>query len=283
MNDLLNIPSLKVTSYKCEDKYYINAETTEEPNLCPHCGIVSPKTTGHGHKQQIFHDLPIHGKMTGILINRRRYRCLECNKTFLEPLPSMDTRRNVTVRLLHYIEENTVEKTFTSLAEEVGLSEATIRRIFHDHFTEKLKHYHPETPRWLGIDEVHLLSNYCCVLTNIGESCILDLLKNRSKATVMNYLCRMPFRNRVEFVCMDMWQPYREAVEFCLPKAKIIIDKFHVVKGANKALDDVRKAVGRDMKDAERKKLMHSRSLLFKRFKSLDTSSWTPGSASSPS
>jgi hypothetical protein len=35
----------------------------------------------------------------------------------------------------------------TGLAGEVGVSEATIRRIFHDYFTERLKHYHPEAPR----------------------------------------------------------------------------------------------------------------------------------------
>jgi transposase len=182
----------------------------------------------------------------------------------------MDTKRNMTRRLLHYIEENAAGKTFTSLAEDAGVSEATVRRIFHDYFTERLKRYHPETPRWLGIDEAHLLGDYRCILTNIEDSCILDLLKNRNKAAVVNYLYRMPGKNNVEVVCMDMWLPYREAVEFCLPKAKIVVDKFHVVRGANKALDDLRKVVGQGMTGAQRRKLMHSRFLLLKRFKNLD-------------
>jgi transposase len=271
MSDLLNIPLLRVLNYKCTDKYYINAEATGKPKLCPHCGIIAPAVIGHGHKPQIFHDLPIHGMMVGILIDRRRYRCLECNKTFLEPLSGMDTRRNITLRLLRYIEENAVNKTFTSLADEVGLSEATIRRIFHDYFTERLKHYHPEIPRWLGIDEAHLLDDYRCVLTNIEESCVLDMLKNRNKVTVVNYLYSLPNKDGVEFVCMDMWQPCREAVECCLPKARIIVDKYHVVRGANKALDDLRKVVGQSMTGSQRRKLMHSRFLLLKRFKNLDT------------
>ena len=35
MSDLLNIPSLKVTGYKCRDKYYINAEAAGKPDLAP--------------------------------------------------------------------------------------------------------------------------------------------------------------------------------------------------------------------------------------------------------
>jgi methylphosphotriester-DNA--protein-cysteine methyltransferase len=42
------------------------------------------------------------------------------------------------VFLLHYIEENAAGRTFTGLAGDVGVSETTIRRIFHDYFTEQL-------------------------------------------------------------------------------------------------------------------------------------------------
>ncbi len=252
-------------SYKCKDKYCINAETAKIPELCPHCGASCPGVIGHGHKPQIFHDLPIHGKIVGILIDRKRYRCRECKKTFLEPLPDIDPRRNVTSRLLHYIEENAAGKTFTSLAGEAGVSEATVRRIFHDYFrtTEALPSRNTPLVR-------HRRDDYRCVLTNIEDSCILDLLKNRTKSTVVNYLYRMPNRNSAEVVCMDIWPPYREAVEFCLPKARIVVDKFHVVRGANKALDDLRKVVGQGMTGTQRRKLMHSRFLLLTRFKNLD-------------
>ncbi|MEF9839434.1 MAG: transposase [Lachnospiraceae bacterium] len=35
---------------------------------------------------------------------------------------------------------------------------------------------------------------------------------------------------KVEVVTMDMWSGYRSAVYETLPKAMVIIDKFHVVK-----------------------------------------------------
>jgi transposase len=270
MSDILRLPSLKVISVKCKSKYYINAETVKKPSLCPCCGAISPRLRIQAHKRQIFHDLRIHGKMVGILVDRKRYLCVECGKTFMEPLPDLDEKRSVTKRLLEYIQERAASETFKSLADESGISEATVRRIFHDYFTERLKGYRPETPRVLGIDEAHLLHDYRCVLTNIEESCILDMLKNRNKPTVIDYLSRMPHRERIEAVCMDMWDPYREAVGYLLPKARIIADKYHVVRGANKALDDLRKAIGQGMKAGERRKLMHSRFLLLKRASNLD-------------
>ena len=40
---------------------------------------------------------------------------------------------------------------------------------------------------------------------------------------------------------MDMWVPFKNAVEELIPNARIIYDKFHVAKYLNKAVDDTRK------------------------------------------
>jgi transposase len=44
-------------------------------------------------------------------------------------------------------------------------------------------------------------------------------------------------RDLVRYVVMDMWRPYRQAVETMLPDATVVIDKFHVVRMANQSLD----------------------------------------------
>lgn len=47
----------------------------------------------------------------------------------------------------------------------------------------------------------------------------------------------------VKVVIMDMWEPYRSAVKVCFPNARIVVDRFHVVMYANKAIETVRKEV----------------------------------------
>lgn len=61
---------------------------------------------------------------------------------------------------------------------------------------------------------------------------------------------------------MDMWRPY---VARTLPHATIVVDKFHVLRMANKALDSVRKQLRNTLSTKERRTLMHDRFLLLKR------------------
>ena len=77
-------------------------------------------------------------------------------------------------------------------------------------------------------------------------------------------------QNRIKIVCMDMWQPYRDAVRSILPGAKIVIDKFHVVRYASDALEAVRKEIRKSLTERQRKTLMHDRFVLLKRPHSLD-------------
>jgi len=39
---------------------------------------------------------------------------------------------------------------------------------------------------------------------------------------------------------MDMHEPFRQAVKMCLPQVKVVVDKFHLIRHVNRALDKVR-------------------------------------------
>jgi transposase len=69
---------------------------------------------------------------------------------------------------------------------------------------------------------------------------------------------------------MDMWAQYRDAVLEVMPQAKIVVDKFHVVKLANAAIESVRKGLRSDLSPKERRGLMHDRYVLLKRESKLD-------------
>jgi transposase len=213
-------------------------------------------------------DLPIHGKRVGLLIKSQRYKCRECNQTFWERLDqTIDEKRSCTNRLLSY-KKQSPKRTFVSISEDVGMDEKTIRNIFRDHVSRLEELIRFETPKWLGIDEIHILKPRC-VITNIEERTLIDLLPNRNKETVMSYLSRLPNKERIVYVTMDMWKPYKDAVKIVLPKATIIIDKFHVVRMANQAMETIRKQLREGLSPKERRGLMQDRFILLKRNKLL--------------
>jgi len=69
---------------------------------------------------------------------------------------------------------------------------------------------------------------------------------------------------------MDMWNPCKNAVNSVIPHAKIVIDKFHVVKLANETLEKIRKANRQNVSTKERIQLMRDRYVLLSRRKDLN-------------
>lgn len=278
--NILNLAEYNVLNVQeSDDAYRIEVETAKPPLCCTQCGCKANLYKHTKHKQLIM-DLPMHGKRVGIHVIRQRYKCRECGQTFYERLPQTDDKRGCTIRLIEYIEKQSLSRTFVGLAEEIGLDEKTIRNIFRDYINRLEKNFRVQTPKWLGIDEIHLIKPRC-VIANIQDNTIIDILPDRNKPTVIDYLQRLPNRHTVRYVAMDMWQPYRDAVRLVLPQALVVVDKFHVVRMANQALDTVRKSIREDLTPKERRTLMHDRFVLLKRRKDLDVreklilASWT--------
>jgi transposase len=210
----------------------------------------------------------MHGKRVGIYIDTRRYRCKSCGRTFYETLPEINQKRLMTNRLVAWIGKQAVKRTFASIAEEVGVVEGTIRLIFKDYVADLEKTVRFETPKWMGIDEIHLIKPRG-VISNIQKNTIVELLPNRNKETVVRYLYNLAGKDGIQYVAMDMWAPYRDACQAVIPQAKVVIDKFHVVRMANEALERVRKSLRESLTPKQRRGLMHDRFVLLKRERDL--------------
>lgn len=240
------------------------------PDVCPRCGVENPRVYKHDQQEQTFMDTPIHGKRAAIQVIRQRYRCLECGKTFQQLLPEMDERRNMTRRLLEYIQQRSLVRTFTDVADDVGVNEKTVRNIFREYVAVLEEDREVTAPAWLGIDELYLIRQPRCIFTDVRRRSVVDLLAKRDKLSVSKWLTNLPGKQAVEVVTMDMWKPYRDSVLALLPAARVVVDKFHVVRMANKCLDDTRKRLRGELSTSDRRKMMRSRHIILKREKDLD-------------
>ena len=266
--NILNLPDFKVQQVEEADHdYHVYAEVSNPPNTCTACN--SDRLIGHGRNEQVIRDLPTHGKRLAIYVDTRRWRCQSCGKTFMEVLPAVNAKREMTDRLVRWIGRQSLKRTFASLADETGLDEKTIRNIFRDYINELEQQFRFEAPKWMGIDEIHIINKPRCVGSNIQNNTIVDMLHNRNKDTVSKYLTRMPNRDKVQYVAMDMWMPYRDAVQAVIPDATIVIDKFHVVRMVNDAMEKARKGLRAKLTLKQKRGLMHDRFVMLKRKRDL--------------
>lgn len=262
--NILNLDGVSILSVvETEDDIQIKAERDDGTRSCPHC--FSPNVVKFGTKPEIIMDAPVHGKRLGIHLQRRRMRCNICSKTFMEALVWKDKKRQMTNRLVAYIERESLKRSFTAIADEIGVTEFTIRQVFADYVERIEKQHIFAMPEWMGIDEIHILKKPRCVITNVGQNTVVELLENRNKPLLKKYLTNRADRSNVKYVAMDMWRPYRDTVAAMMPKAKVIIDKFHVQRMANDALEKIRKSNRNGVDKKAKRALMQDRYVLLKR------------------
>ncbi len=276
--NVLNLPRFKVLQVRAQSPdgeesdrdYLVVVDHIPQPQVCPSCGAVEPGLRRFGKWDQLFVDLPSQAKRVRILVHKQRYQCRECRSVFIERLPDMDDKRLMTRRLVAYIEAESLKRTHVSIADDVGVDEKTIRNVFRD-YLQRLEAEHAfETPEWMGINEIKLVNRPRCIVTNLREQTAVELLRSRSKKAVTAYLSRLADRGEIVYVFMDVWRPYLEAVQATIPRAQVIIGKFHTVRMLNAALDTVRRDLRASLAPEQRRTLKRARSILLRRSSELN-------------
>ena len=257
-----------------ESKHETARETTvegrydKEPDTCPHCGTIG-QLYKHGARVVEVRDAPLWGKPLLVKIERRRYRCRSCQQTFAQPLPDIDDQRNMTARCIVFIQGQAVKRSFRDIADQIGVDPKTVAAVAQEHFQALEARRQVKAPTYLGIDETTVLSQPRAIFTDVGNRRVLDLLHSRTQSTVMNWLHHLEGRQAVEAVSIDMWLSYKRAIQAALPKAVVVVDRFHISAMANQGLDRVRKRHGQRIGTQGRRRLVRSRWLLLKRDKGL--------------
>lgn len=270
MNDILDLTGWTVLANRLvEAEYELEAEYAPQPTVCPKCGSLG-KPYKHGTKPTRYRDSPIRGKPTRVLAKVQRYKCRDCNETFLQPLGGVLANRLMTERCADFIGEQCLVDTFVRVAQNVGCDEKTVRTLAGERIALLTERYKPELPAWLGIDETTIDGRLRLVLTDIHNRRPVDMLQDDSNGSLATWLHRFKDRSHVMAVTTDMHKAYRTVVKGLMPGVPVVVDKFHVVRMANTALDDIRtrlakanpKPVGRDW--------MRRKALLRMRKKNLD-------------
>lgn len=266
MTDFLNLPGWKTISVDGggDGQYHVHAEPVNPSAICPHCANFTEQRK-FGTFSRVFLDLPAHAKKVGIYVNRQRYQCLKCKKTYSQKLAGISENHNATARLIDYIGKESLSKTFTDVARTTGYTVRQIKILFHEYEATQAKKFHFETPEILGIDGIYLRGKYYGVMANVGMRTIFDMLADRNKSTIKARLMSLKDYKKIKLVAMDMRDASRDAVAECLPGVSIVIDKSHVEKGANEALDTIRKKLHKDLSEWQRRRLKGDRHLLLVR------------------
>lgn len=127
-----------------------------------------------------------------------------------------------------------INRSRLSQREKIG--SATVHRWFFDCIARALSERKGDPcPRVLGIDE-HFFSRkdgYATTLCDLARKKVYDVVLGRSEASLEGYLSRINGKDQVQVVCMDLSVTYRALVRKHFPNARIVADRFHVIRLVN--------------------------------------------------
>ena len=214
-------------------------EPTEKPSTCPDCQDTN--IVQHGINQRKVRDLNEYNKLVGLVIKGHRYRCKTCGKTWADTYKSIDDSARMTNRMRDYITDQCLKTTFTDIKKELDISLTAIEKVFAKYTEEMESQRQIVAPRILGMDETMLNGIYRGMYVDVENKRIIDITSNRKLRTVKQWLANLPEKERTECATIDMWGSYKDALTSEMPNVFIVIDKFHVIKHLNEALDTIRK------------------------------------------
>src|ERR1700683_1384226 len=165
----------------------------------------------------------------------------------MEKAPQLPSKAPFSKRFEDGVGQACESATARQVALRFGLAESTVRAIDLRYLERwAASRRKPALPQ-MGVDEIHLgkKQKFLTVVCNLETGEPLWFGRERKKETLDEFFreeLSSRQRHRIEAACVDMWEPFRLSIEEWAPQCRIVYDKFHIMKHANEAIDEVRRA-----------------------------------------
>lgn len=145
----------------------------------------------------------------------------------------------------------------------------TVKEIVKRDLAKRYAKVPLKSVRRIAIDELYLgkRAKYITLVIDLDSGQVLWVGEGRGGEALQGFwqrLGRGKAKARIECVACDMSAAYWAAVQQHLPKAALVFDRFHIVKLANEAIEQVRRGVQNTLDLLGRKAIKGKRFLLLR-------------------
>ena len=239
---------------------------------CPGCGrrgkLLKRGPNGAARAARTWRDTPVGGLATAITYSPREIVC-ETHGRVQENIPWAAPHSRSTLRLDFLVLRLCKVMTQKEAAAQLGLPASTLAEMLHRCVARYRDGHRLRGLKNVGIDEISYRRGhrYLTIVYDLDRHHVVWVGKGKGRETIdgfFNGVMSPAQRARVRSACCDMSRTYIGAIGDHLPEALLVIDRFHVIKALNEAVDEVRKEVWRTASKADRKGLKGLRFILLK-------------------
>ena len=207
-------------------------EHRQRPKRCPYCGADRLHSKGR-YERRVRH-LDHWNRPSLWRVHTHRYVCTHCERSFVPELPGIRPWRRFSEPFRRSLYEQHHDGIDAStLAVRAEVAQATVSRCYTQFTERKAKErISQQCPQVLGLDEhtLHKAHRFATTFCDLKNHRVFDVVPGRSPRQLEAYVRQLKGRESVKVVCIDLSSPYRALIRRCFPRAKIVADRFHVVR-----------------------------------------------------
>jgi len=250
----------------------IHARKNGRP-ICADCGRPGP---GYDHlPERRFEFVPLWGIAVYFVYAMRRVNCPTCGVT-VEQVPWAEGKCHLTTSYRWFLAGWAKYLSWQEVADRFRTNWRNVFESVKHAVSWGLAHRNLGGIEAIGVDEIQWRRGhrYLTLVYQIedGMKRLLWVAEERTERSLRGFfqMLRDEVRQSIRFVCTDMWQPYLNVIAEEVRQAVHVLDRFHIMKKMNEALDEVRRGETRQLKaDGYEPVLKHSRWCLLKRRENL--------------
>jgi transposase len=218
---------------------------------CDRCRHEAPAELEYKNGVQVIRDLDVWGQPSFWIYQPAFHRCPHCHhrQYLIPPFKRKDT--SYTYRFEQHVLRLLIGSNVTEVARRLGISAEMVDLIVRNQLADaRAKDVDPtRVITDVGIDELSLKKRhklFVTILTDLSDAEhpeVLAVAEGRDAAAARKCLEKLTLTQRqgVRTYRADMAQAFHSACGSLLPNAKPVVDRFHVAKKFNEAIDGQRK------------------------------------------
>jgi len=265
---ILRLKGMKITCFWFKNRnkeLHMTVKPYKNGCRCPECGrrgrIVRQTAELRG-----WEDLTLMGIKVRLWYAPKEIHC-PTHGRLQETIPWAPTYSRITYRLEWRLCALCQIMTQKAAAEILKMAPSTLSDLLHRIITRVRDGHKIRGVTTLGVDEISFLKGrkFATLVYDLDRSHVLWVGRGKGRETIdrfFNECLSKGQKARILWASCDMSRAYTEAIKHHCPNATLVIDRFHVVKALNQAVDEVRKDEWRALDTDGRKAIKGLRWLL---------------------
>ncbi len=231
---------------------YLEKADKGGPRSCCRCGCNLQAKRGK-HRMNIKH-LPLFNFECHLIFWREKGHCPDCKKARSEKIDFLSQESpHLSKEYSWWIGRLTEIATVTETARLTDNDPNTVWRIDFDRLLKMMQNYEIPNVKRISVDEVYARrkkyfkgenrnQSYFTIVTDLDTRRVIWASNSRDKAALDEFfkIIGKDRCKKIEVVAMDQHDPYKASVKEHCPQAKVVWDRFHVMRSFEDALNDER-------------------------------------------